>query len=514
MDWTLPLRVQQADLVKRLNADLIDKTSFGKSLLRSEVSGSFSELTVISGELLEQLRGIIDRELFDNIQSGLPLNNFSIADLITVYSRNKMIELLLKNQFSSHLKIINLFSQNENSISLCLCKNSSVNISLVVSQGDLENIYWVIDREIILKNELIIFLAIDKFFTKKDDEYNLIFTGFLPTNLIENQDEKIKITMSELLYGGGLSAYLEVLSSPSSHAEWEWMRSLAGRSNYTYPVAISNDGKTLVSSSFEGNIKIWQIADGEHLQALSEGSWSSGSDAFRSDGQNINNAINDKMLILSHITDGKLSQVLPGNPNGMSAIAISSDGKFLASGGYDGIVNIWNLENGKQLQSWNAHAETVRLLAIGGNGLMIASTTERIIKVWDLDTGNLLQTLSLNSGTVVSIAMSNDGQSIATGNKDGIINVWDVQTGRVKNTFSAHAGAVRSISFSPDNQTMASSSMEKTIKLWQIENGDLLRTLTGYPDPVVSIAANQNNTISLNLFRHQQPGWSDPRQWH
>ena len=47
MDWTTPLRSQQADFIQRLKAGY---------LLHCEARGQHSELTVISGNKLKQLR--------------------------------------------------------------------------------------------------------------------------------------------------------------------------------------------------------------------------------------------------------------------------------------------------------------------------------------------------------------------------------------------------------------------------------------------------------------------------
>ena len=47
MDWTTPLRSQQVDFIQRLKSGL---------LLHCQIAGQHSELTVISGERLRQLR--------------------------------------------------------------------------------------------------------------------------------------------------------------------------------------------------------------------------------------------------------------------------------------------------------------------------------------------------------------------------------------------------------------------------------------------------------------------------
>ena len=52
MDWTTPLRSLQADFIKRLESD----SAILHQLNNSELRGYHSELTVVSGEELDEIR--------------------------------------------------------------------------------------------------------------------------------------------------------------------------------------------------------------------------------------------------------------------------------------------------------------------------------------------------------------------------------------------------------------------------------------------------------------------------
>jgi len=81
MDWTTPLRSLKADFIQRLK--------FGH-LLHSELEGTHSELTVISGERLDQLRDFC-WEMADKYKS-----NSRVRDVFINNMKGKLGEEVVK----------------------------------------------------------------------------------------------------------------------------------------------------------------------------------------------------------------------------------------------------------------------------------------------------------------------------------------------------------------------------------------------------------------------------------
>lgn len=86
---------------------------------------------------------------------------------------------------------------------------------------------------------------------------------------------------------------------------WKCVRTLTGHANWVFSVAISPDGQTLVSSSADKTIKIWQLAT------------------------------------------GKLLNTLAGHLEWVRSVAISPDGQLIVSGSDDNSIKIWHLATGK-----------------------------------------------------------------------------------------------------------------------------------------------------------------------
>lgn len=151
-----------------------------------------------------------------------------------------------------------------------------------------------------------------------------------------------------------------------------------------FSVAISPDGQTLVSGSYDATIKVWNLRTGQLLRTLS----------------------------------GHSSQV--------SAVAISPDGKFVISGSEDKTIKVWNLHKGQSLRTLSDHSEIVWSIAISPDGQTFASGGgDRVINVWRLRTGQLLCCLQGHSDSVSGVTISFDGHVLVSSGFDKTIKIWE-----------------------------------------------------------------------------------------
>lgn len=233
-------------------------------------------------------------------------------------------------------------------------------------------------------------------------------------------------------------------------------KTLTGHLEGVWAVALSKDGKTLVSGSADKTIKIWNLDTGQLIRTLS------------------------------------------GHSDSVRSIALSSDRQILASGSGDNTIKLWNAQTGEQIKTITGHTGPVWSVAISPDGQTLVSGSEDTnIKVWDLPTGKVRSTLADHSSRVFSVAISPDGQTLATAGSDKSIRIWDLSTGKLRRTLKGHSDAVRAVTFSPNGQTLASGSWDKTVKVWNLQTGEVIRTLEGHSDRVVSVAfSNESQTLA------------------
>jgi hypothetical protein len=492
MDWTTPLKSQQADFIKRLK-------SGAANLLRCQTPGCHSELMVISGQRLEQIRA-----------QCLQLNEAEQTAPVRDLMRNHLLEQLGEEAFSTCLDVLVFRPDTNTGVDFPLTEDSTTGIQIQTAPDSIDSVRWCAHPSQVQQNAAVVCILLPEDISEAPEAYSAILAGFLPASMLPISNPPASFGIADLLYSGGLRSYLQSLKSQQTSRDW--LRTVTCGSTYLYPAALSADGQTLACSSYDGTIKLWKLGNSELISQLQGHCWSFYPAATGSGGHSLASSSTEKKLHLSHSGTGELLRTLAGHSSGVSSLAISCDGQILISGSYDGSIKIWHPAGGQKERRIAAHTGMVRPLAISPDSQILASgSIDKTLKIWYLHTGKLLRTLPVHPDQVVAIAISPDGQILASGSQDGTIEIWHLDTGERRNIFAGHAGTVRSLAIADDGQTLASGSTEKTIKLWDLQTGGLRRTLTGHSDPLINLAANPSGlTIDLSVLRHPLPGWADP----
>ncbi|HEY9811808.1 MAG TPA: WD40 repeat domain-containing protein [Halomicronema sp.] len=493
MDWTTPLKSQQADFIKRLK-------STPANLLDSQTRGCHSETVTISGERLKQIRLDCKKLVFQEELTG------SVREILRTYLQHYICEeaiaICLDNLITK--REIETIKKPKENVHFTLTGSPEIGIHIATAQADPDTAQWNIQPSQLHHNKVIVCLLLTEKVSEKNSSFHPIIAGFLPVNQITNPQIAQTLKITDLLYAGGLASYLQI---PTIQPQKDWLQILTGTSTYVYPLAISGDGKIFASSNYDGSIKLWQLDHPDLSKALAGQPRSFYPISSNTGSQNLASNSTDKKLSLLHTGTANLLRSLAGHTSGVSSIALSADGQTLLSGGYDGTIKIWLLGTGQLQRRISAHSGMIKPLVISTDSQLIASgSIDKTVKVWYAETGELLQSLPPHADAIVSIAIAN--QLLISGTQDGTLSIWDLQTAKLLKTLNAHCGSVRSIAISPDKKTLATSSTEKTIKLWNLETGQLETILTGHYDPIVNLAPNLNSkTLDLSLHRHSSPGW-------
>jgi WD40 repeat protein/energy-coupling factor transporter ATP-binding protein EcfA2 len=264
--------------------------------------------------------------------------------------------------------------------------------------------------------------------------------------------------------------------------------SFKGHEDAVTSVALSPDGKTLVTGSNDSTAKLWDTATGKELATLKGHQKSITSVALSPDGVMLATGSEDKTVRLWEVASGKELTTLKEHIEAISSLAFSPDGKMLAVGSYDQIA-IWDVASRKELTTLKASKSPVTAVAFSPDGRTLATSIGyNSILLWDIASYQKIAWFIESTGGITCVAFSPDGKTVVTGSFDGAARLWDVASGKVLKPFEGHTGTVNAVAFSPDGKILATGSLDNSIKLWDTASHQEMTTLKGHTDSVVAVA--------------------------
>ena len=315
-------------------------------------------------------------------------------------------------------------------------------------------------------------------------------------------------TMRNLAYFA--FAALLLLHANSAQAQ------LAGHGGPVRSIAISTDGKNILSGSFDTAAIRWSLASGSAEQVLRFHADAVNAVAFLADGRMVT-AGADAKIALWTARRPQPDQVLEGHTAPIVSLAISPDGATLVSASWDGTARLWPLRGGSA-RVLEGHAQNVNGVAFMPDGKSVVSVGyDLTVRIWPLSdappdvitlpsplnavavapdgeivTGGAdgkLRFLSpgnrevdeVQAGTtpIIALAISPDGRRVAAAGIGGTVNLIDRRT---RNLVSALVGPglpVWSVAFMPDGETLFTGGADATIRRWNAQTGNPV----GSPQP-------------------------------
>lgn len=205
-------------------------------------------------------------------------------------------------------------------------------------------------------------------------------------------------------------------------------------------IQFTADGKTLISSSDDSVIQVWN--------------WQS----------------EDYIFLQGHQETVKDFRLLKNSR--------------LLSWSFDGTVKVWNIITGRIEKDFLCHQGAVLSCAVSSDAVKFSSTSaDKTAKIWSFERLSPLHELEGHTGCVRCSAFSLDGILLATGDDNGEIRIWNVSNGQLlhlctpisaEEGTATHGGWVTDLCFSPDSKMLVSAG--GYLKWWNVVTGESSQT--------------------------------------
>ena len=190
-------------------------------------------------------------------------------------------------------------------------------------------------------------------------------------------------------------------------------------------LAVSPDGSTLASASWDSTVRLWPLHSGAK-RVLEGHSQNVNGVAFSPDGKSLVSVGYDLTLRVWPLPDG-LPEVVT-LPSPLNAVAVAADGE-IATGGADGWVRFLTA-GAMQADEVQAGPAPIVALAISPDGALIAAAgVGGTVTIIDRKARSVLRILVGPGSPVWSVAFLPDSATLLTGGADGTIRHWNALTG-------------------------------------------------------------------------------------
>jgi cytochrome c len=312
---------------------------------------------------------------------------------------------------------------------------------------------------------------------------------------------------------------------------------LRGHGGPVRALAVSADGKTAISGSFDTSAIRWSLERDAAEQVLRFHEGAVNAVALLKDGRAVTSGEDARIAIWAP-GEQTPRTVLEGHRGPVVALAVSGDGNLLASASWDHTARLWPLGGGASRvieghsQNVNGIAftpdgqavvtagydATLRIWPLAGNGtpaivtlptplnaVAVAPDGEIIAagadgKVYVLSTvGEIRGEVGAGDSPVIAITLSGDGKRIAAAGIRGAVTIIDRAARRVERTLVGPGLPVWSVAFLPDNRTLLTGGADRMIRRWDTATGEPMDGLAvaGIDDPL----AAYNGDPGAEVFR-------------
>jgi len=335
--------------------------------------------------------------------------------------------------------------------------------------------------------------------------------------------------------------------------------SFKAHQNKVSTLAISKDGKRLITGSNDSNVIIWDAETGKPIHILDDHKAEITGVCISADGQLIVSSSSDGTTRVWNAQNGDTLFIFSNNGESVVKIALSGNGNRVITALSNGKCLVWNTKTGDIIREFNETnfyhipemndpSGTIQRTSSGkdmynysytnseksfclihkpekindvtmsydGNKALIAFS-DFVLRLWDIEAHTIVPLLG-HIDDIHTVSISNDGMRAVSGcgthifTLDTSIIIWDLESKEPIGIFKGHKSTVVCLAINDDCSKVVSVSNDNRMLLWDIETHRIITEFLGFTDSVTCLAFNvKDNTIISGHFNGFIYIW-DPKE--
>jgi WD40 repeat protein len=266
------------------------------------------------------------------------------------------------------------------------------------------------------------------------------------------------------------------------------LKEFQGHNGAINSVAVTPDGKLLVTGSDDKTVRVWDMATGEKVTVV-QGLGEVDSVLMTADGTRVITAASDGKVRLWDAKSGAMLSEFKAHETDVRAVALIPGRDRIVTGGGDGTAFVWDLSTRTALGELKGHDSAIFSVAVTQDGRRaITGSADNTARVWNLETGMSERVLAGHKGYVYGVAVTPDATRAVTASWDGTARVWNLQTGAMLLEFKGHKSDINGVTVAPDGRRVVTASDDRTARVWDIDTGTEILELKEHTDFVYGVA--------------------------
>ncbi|MFH1764122.1 MAG: hypothetical protein ABIF09_08025, partial [Gemmatimonadota bacterium] len=305
---------------------------------------------------------------------------------------------------------------------------------------------------------------------------------------------------------------LQLAGNPAPHPWLRWINrpdqrspciaTLSGHHNEVCSVAVTPDGKRIVSAGFDGVLRVWASDSGEEVFTLRGHEASVRAVAVTPDGQTIISGDDDGFLRTWDPETGHAKSVWRGHSSLINALSVFPDSRRAVSADRE-TLKIWELSSGRLVAALQGHTGSIEAVAVMPSGDRILSGSyerpdgknpwsSHSVILWNAETAEELFRWH-EDDWVTSLAVTPDGKGVVSGGGTSLRH-RDAASGESQLRHTAPSNSVRVLTITPDGRLAVSGGPDSTVRVWEVNTGRELRRFHGHGAGVTGVAVTPDGT--------------------
>lgn len=190
--------------------------------------------------------------------------------------------------------------------------------------------------------------------------------------------------------------------------------------------------------------------------------------AISRDGKRMMTGSADKTAMLWDLSTGKALRKFPGHGGTVMSVGFGPEPGRVYTAASDSFVRFWDARSGREITRIKATEKTLIRARLSRTGLLAAVGFDGKVTLFNARTGRRLHGVKGNRGMAMGLAIDAEGTRVAVTSTDGKIRAWSISASSSEQPIATHTGMIAASVLSDDGRLLLTRGIDRKLRVTQL----------------------------------------------